>query len=125
MMIPCVKITDHEDEKGKVNWQAYRVAQRENGELCTKCGSYILFGAGHPNACGQCRSFETESDEVLHDSLIRCPHCGHLDNTEELEPGDEVGVACGHCDESYEVQVRIHFSYMSPPLSRKRSKECR
>ncbi len=112
-----VKLEDHRKD-GVVDWQAYRNAQRSNGEVCTRCNKYIAFGAqGYARQCQDCQSLVGVGGEVTHESLIRCPKCGECwDPTEcETYPTDgEIAVSCGECGHDFEVQCCIDWTWTSP-----------
>jgi len=103
---------------GNYDWTAYRAAQKANGEICTDCGAYTVWGKGHPDRCGDCKRLE-EPGETTHHSLIRCPKCGHQMEIGSCELGElyEDGshdVSCQNCDHDFEVSTQISFSFTSP-----------
>ena len=121
-----IKMRDYEGPNGRVDWESYRKAQKNAGELCSCCGSYILElgrpSPSGPRECGDCQDMTSDPDEVHHADLLRCPACGsrfRVDSEMGLyEAGfcDEPGsVYCPDCEHDFEVKVRVTFEYTSPP----------
>lgn len=116
-----VKLDDHKLADGNIDWSAYRLAQKANGEICTKCGGYVsIFGGnGHPDQCHDCKSLTESSEEVSHHDIIRCPACGHEMNVSDFEDGrlygdGEHNVSCDECDHDFEVSTSVSYTFTSP-----------
>ena len=109
-------------QDGDYDWIAYRNAQKNNGEICTSCGAFIvrLFkDTGHPDRCESCKAIDTNKEEVTHDSFIRCPACGETMNVMDMECGDlyqdgEHGVCCNSCEQEFEIITNVSYSFKSP-----------
>ena len=121
MMI--VKIRDFEKEDGSVDWDAYHKAEVANGDRCMTCGGFTFNSILHddcgPSECNSCKSMASDDDEVSHDSMVRCPHCGKTIRVDDLDEYDiyrEGGfeLDCVECDEEFTVQVQVSYSYTSP-----------
>jgi hypothetical protein len=113
-------ISDHKLADGTLNWESYRLAQKANGEICSKCGGYtsIFGGKGHPDQCPSCKSMD-EPSEATHHSTIRCPACGHQMDVRDMERGElyedgEHDVTCNECEHEFEVSTSVSFSFESP-----------
>ena len=120
--VPRVSMDDHRDADGNLDWDSYSKAEIENGQKCWKCGKPLIFPKGHQDWCYQCKSgAEKPKEELMHDSLIRCPKCGlSFDprNTEQyrlFEEGEHE-VWCEHCDHTFEVSTLVIYSFTSPPM---------
>ncbi len=103
-----------------MNWEAYRTAQVEAGEVCRECGAYIVFSKGKPSLCIPCNTLHTDKGEVMHSQRARCPHCTHMFT---IESGDsdiygegEHEVTCPKCEGEFTVQTAVSYSFTSPPL---------
>ena len=58
---------------------------------------------------------------MAYDSVIICPHCGHLDGDDRYYgEGFYEGLTCGRCGEEYHVGVYVSVSYETfvPPTPR-------
>ena len=115
-----VKMEDHEKD-GHVNWESYKKAQVDNGEMCSRCGSYIYINAdGYKRECMQCKHI-AESDRLNHDRLIRCPSCLHTwspygyDDYEILEDGEH-DISCPKCDKEFYISTHVSFTFDSPEI---------
>lgn len=113
-----VSMKDHEDEKGNLNWETYRAAQKQEGEVCMTCGAYLVIGKGHPQNCLQCSDAE-KPDELRHDKFLRCPLCGETWNPSDAEDYEvyedgEHDVTCQHCDFEFRVQTHVSWTFTSP-----------
>ena len=42
-----IQFEDFRQEDGNTNWDAYRKAQVDAGEICHKCGNYLCPAHGH------------------------------------------------------------------------------
>jgi hypothetical protein len=120
-MSSLTSLTDFKKPDGNVDWKAYDAAQVANGEKCYRCGGIAsLFGRGHRSLCGQCEELDSDRSEVLHDSLVRCPHCRHAWNVYEgdnyaLLKEDTHQVTCPECEREFEVETRVSYSFTSRP----------
>ena len=117
-----ISMDDYRDATGRTDWKAYKAAQVAEGEVCRKCGRYIIsiiHGAlGGPNQCGECKSLD-DTGEVDHHSWIRCPKCGDTWNPAEHEQYDVMGdgeheVSCGSCGCDFSVSTFIEYTFTSP-----------
>jgi DNA-directed RNA polymerase subunit RPC12/RpoP len=111
---------DHRRPDGGVDWDSYRAAQRRNGERCIDCGGSILFGSGHPEKCGDCKSVD-EPGELRHDRFIRCPYCGNKERVADTEQyhlyeEGEHEVVCSECDKDFEITTLVSFRFTSPAM---------
>jgi hypothetical protein len=122
-----ISFTDFKDEKGNIDWNAYRKAQVDEGDSCDKCGSYIFFGKGYRQTCASCRALATNTGEVHHKYFIRCPKCDHLEDVRDdyytLFAEGEHEVFCSLCDHKYEISTHIEFEFKSPPRIPKEPEE--
>jgi hypothetical protein len=99
-----ITFTDFEDEKGKVDWNAYHKARNEAGETCYKCHCYIvsLDNPGYKRLCGECKKID-EDEKLFHSVYIRCPKCReifdtHISEDYELYSDGEHNIICCMCD---------------------------
>lgn len=121
-MMDASKYTKFNDYKvdGNIDWTAYRKAQTENGEICSKCRSHITFAKGHETACRDCDKLENDDGEVWSDNYIRCPKCSvtwqpyEREHYELLEDGSH-DVTCQNCDHDFTVSTSISWTFNSPP----------
>jgi len=119
-------INDYKLPDGGINWRAYREAEIACGDRCCLCQVYVTFGdtLGGPRLCHSCKSLEATVGEVSHDSHIRCPSCGHIeditqwdcDSAEEKYEEGTHAVTCSRCEFEYEIETHVSYSYSSPPL---------
>lgn len=120
-MTKPIKMDDHEDAEGHIDFNAYRKAQVANGERCQTCGSYvaILDPSGSPTECASCKDFHG-IEEVDHSSCLRCPQCGgawdpyDAENYEVLSE-EEHEVSCPTCDYEFTVSTLVSYTFTSPP----------
>ena len=111
---------DFVTSEGCVDWVAYNKACVAAGESCYTCGSFILFAAGCPSQCFDCKKLASEEHEVTHDSMIRCPHCRHQRSVD----GDDYAlysegshdVFCNNCNKRFSVEVQVYFKFTSPAM---------
>jgi hypothetical protein len=99
-----IRIADHIGPDGRVDWDAYRAAQRANGDRCFVCGAMILFGPGHLDRCNACKALDEDRDEVT----VREEYDLFQDGTHEL--------ACDECGHEFEVTTDVSYSFRSPEL---------
>ena len=115
-----ISIKNYTKEDGTVDWKAFKTAQIEAGEICLKCGAFILFDAGYPQLCIACQKFEKD-DEVRHEIFVRCPYCRDTfdptdsDYYELLSDGEHI-VSCPDCEKEYEISTAISWLFTSPPM---------
>lgn len=110
-----IRMRDFEDSSGKLDWDAYHKAQEMNGERCLTCHGYIVFGPGYAQDCNSCKSLKNGDEDVSHNDLLRCPHCGkledvHNDHYDLFEEGEHQ-FRCYECDKNYLVQTRVSYSF--------------
>ena len=120
-MIPqtIVRIADHQDEDGRIDWQSYREAKVRNGEDCQRCGQPIIPQAKARSDCFDCRRSLTEDGEVEHDQLIRCPSCRSMfkpDWEDDVWDGGTCEISCRDCDHDFEVESHVSVSFTSPRM---------
>ena len=113
-------IKDYKDSEGNLDWNAYQNAKKANGEICTRCGTYILWGKGYPQECHDCKDAKNEK-ELRHDKFIRCPQCRHLWDPFECEmyevlTDDNHDVCCVECDYHFTMTTYVSYSFTSPAL---------
>ena len=112
--MPYTNMEDFKKADGFTDWAAYEKAKRKNGESCTDCGKYLIFGVvGFPRLCGACTAL-IGRNEVEHHSMIRCPGCGHSWRVEDLYQEGEHDVTCQICDCEFQVTTKVSFSFVSP-----------
>ena len=68
-----VEIKDFADDRGHINWPAFRQARRDAGEECEHCGGTIAKPNGEPTICWNCRMLDP--NVVVTDWSTRCPEC--------------------------------------------------
>jgi uncharacterized C2H2 Zn-finger protein len=119
--VGMTNLSDFKLPDGGYDWDAYHKAQRANGDICFKCGSYILYASGHLDMCNGCKDFGDDDGEVTHDSFIRCPKCRHSvsvsdsENYELYEDGEHA-VSCTSCDHDFTVSTNISYTFTSPAM---------
>lgn len=114
-------INDFIDDKNHVNWAAYKAAQRSAGDICQRCGGFILFPTGSLTTCPSCIQLNTSSGSVDNETYIRCPKCKstiHVYNSEmyDLYNEGEHEVSCDVCDATFVVSTRVTYTFESPEL---------
>jgi len=121
-----IRIKDHEDESGRVDWEAYRKAQVENGENCYRCGHFIFPGTGMRELCHVCQRLDKDNDAVESEEMVRCPHCGHqrrVDWEDAISEEGEHSLYCESCEKDFEISTRIEYYFTSPPLDKTKEEE--
>jgi hypothetical protein len=118
------RFEDHEGPDGKLNWKSYHDSQKRNGEVCSRCGKYILFPKGYPEQCPDCHSLSKSKQEVYHSSLVRCPKClTEIDAFDLCSYGiheeGEHEVSCPGCDANFVVNTTISYKFESPAIEEK------
>ena len=115
-----VSISSYKDEKGEIDWKAYRQAQIDQGDKCYKCETYISFGKGYRSLCHECMSLNNK-EETSHSSYIRCPKCKTTweprdsDDFEFYTDGDHE-VTCSECDHEFQITTYVSYTFHSPEL---------
>lgn len=115
-----IKTKDHEDERGRLNFESYYEAQKNNGERCFRCNTYIVAASGRISECLDCKTLATDADEIWHPSLARCPSCKHIQQPYEYGPSDSAigmeadNLTCEKCGHKYLIGIRTSFEYQSP-----------
>lgn len=112
---------DFYNEKGEIDWKAYRATQTANGERCYKCGSGIILHKGYRTLCGDCSEFIANNGETDHHNSVRCPKCRnemkvHESELYELYEEGEHKICCQSCDFEFEVSTRIEYTFRSPEI---------
>jgi DNA-directed RNA polymerase subunit RPC12/RpoP len=110
---------------GWVDYPKYNAAYQEDranriakGDLCSGCGSPVMYGCGHPQKCRGCMSLDIP-DRLFHDQKIRCPDCGYhwrvsdSSNFELLKEGSH-DVTCPDCGGHFEIHTYVTHSFLSP-----------
>lgn len=116
-----VKIDDYEGPNGTVDWQAYRKASIENGEKCRDCGAFIMSPSGHPSWCYDCNDARSNTGEINHNRMVRCPACRYMwapgeHDDYELLSDEEHEVNCYECNHEFTITTNVSYSFDSPPL---------
>jgi len=121
-----IKMEDHEDEHGKLDWKAYGAAQVANGDICSRCRSYVTaLGVGHPRECYDCQALD-KPEEVTHNDTVRCPDCGYTwgahggDDYDHLGDGEH-NMMCPDCDHEFEISTSVSWSFTSPARLEKKT----
>jgi len=108
------------DHDAKVKSSLEYAQQVAAGERCEECGQFVYpQQSGRPRKCYGCRMLAYSTEEVAHDSRLRCPHCRGRFDVDELETGLFEGrhsVHCVHCERDFEVYTSVRFNYLSPKL---------
>lgn len=122
-MADAIRDEDFTRPDGTIDWAAASKARRANGETCSKCRSFITCWnpPGHEQICYSCRDLRDDADEVTHDDFIRCPKCGHEEDTGELDcdsgyifsDGDH-DWACSECGHVFLISTDVSYSFTSP-----------
>lgn len=119
-----VSINDFKDDKGDVDWKAYRKAQIEHGDKCYKCETYITFNRGNTRSlCHECQSLLSK-DETSHSSYIRCPSCSATWEPSDCEDFDcyndgDHDVECPECDHKFKISTCVSYTFISPEMIEK------
>lgn len=116
--------TDFErsDGTGTIDWAMYNQARVEAGEVCCKCGGYIILGGGPgPAQCRECEGLSRDSGEASHPRRVRCPKCAHIWNPFDHESyhvyeEGEHELDCPQCGHSVEISTTVRYSLRSPAL---------
>ena len=119
---PCVKMDDYAvatKSGSSWDWAAYNAAKVANGEKCTCCGAFMFNHHGSPQQCTDCNSMKDDTEELTHDTFIRCPKCGDHWSPQASEDYEVFGdgehdVCCGNCDHDFEVSTMVSYSFTSP-----------
>lgn len=116
---PIVNMSDYRDEHGQLDWDAYKKAERNNGESCTKCSALIYPPKGYPAKCHECSKLQSDAGEVEHKSNIRCPACGYhwspwdSDHYALFADGEHT-VGCHDCGHEFTITTYVSYSFKSP-----------
>ena len=112
-----VEIKDFADDRGHINWPAFRQARRDAGEECEHCGGTIAKPNGEPTICWNCRMLDP--NVVVTDWSTRCPECDTIAAVADprLYQMGNHSVTCGYCKYVYEVTTRVTYSFESPALN--------
>lgn len=119
--VKFIALSDYKKENGEYDWEAYRKAQVENGDLCHECGgtARILGGPGHPVLCSPCERMRGQpASEIDHAKRIRCPKCGNIEEVDfemNIWEAGEHDVHCSACDHKYVIETEVSYSFVSPP----------
>ena len=124
-----VSYADFERPDGSIDWARFyaeaaaaRALDVNDGVYCAHCGAYMVSGRGYPQTCLSCRTLASESEEVSHETFIRCPNCGnecgyHKANVSGrhglLEAGDH-DVICNECRHRFTVHTSVSYRFTSP-----------
>lgn len=116
-----VRLDDHRDADGELNWHAFNRAQVAAGEVCYECGRYNpLAGKGYRAKCPSCEDLDQPA-EASHHSYIRCPRCGENwdprrtdDHHVYRDEDDGHDICCQHCDYEFQIQTRVDYTFTSP-----------
>ncbi len=115
-----IDINNYNKEDGGTDWEAYRKAEIEDGEVCSNCQSFIGLGKGEKRLCYSCGQIN-KGGSLNHEKLLRCPKCKYTwdaSDTDEYElfSEGEHGTYCGECDFEFEIQTRVEYNFESPEL---------
>ena len=109
------KFADYKKADGSIDWSAYKKAQLDNGEICSSCRGYITsVGTGKHQHCFACKELRAGVEDASHNTLLRCPHCRHLEFVDYERGLHEEGshsVSCSECDSDYNVETRVTYSF--------------
>ena len=118
-----INFEDYKKEDGSIDWKRYDEAKVLNGQKCYKCGSYIssVSNSGFKSLCYECKNLETNTEEVNHSNLIRCPSCRYSWDLLETSDYDfytdgEHNVECPECEFEFEIVTHVSYSFDSPEL---------
>jgi DNA-directed RNA polymerase subunit RPC12/RpoP len=116
-----LSINDFLDENLRVNWSAYRQAQRDAGETCSRCDGRILVNNGSPTVCYNCRLLG--SDQVSSNQFIRCPYCSHQFNAWSDDEFSDLwtqgfhSTFCTECNCEFEFETKVMHVFVSPRIN--------
>lgn len=108
---------------GTTDWEAYREAQIQAGEICCKCGRYLVFHkTGQITMCSSCKSIQESKESIQHDTYIRCPKCGNSYEALEFSEFDifeegEHDVDCPSCGYFFIVETAVSYNFTSPAVA--------
>lgn len=114
---------DFRDDKGNVDWAAYRSTRVSIGEECMHCSKLIhlegIDAPGHPESCRDCKNMIVDQGEVSHGDYIRCPACGnritvHDGDSYELLSDGEHEVMCNECEFEFAITTDVTYIFTSP-----------
>jgi len=117
-------MNDYKDEKGLVNWTAYRQAQIANGEICSRCRGYVGYSYNRQpfrTECSECKELRGTDEIYTNEKGIRCPNCRHIiDPTHDCDmdvykDGTHT-VTCDGCEHEFEVTTTVTYSWSSPQV---------
>jgi len=104
------------------DWGAYREAQVKAGEICCKCGRYLVFNkTGCQTICNSCVAVQDSKETVRHDKYIRCPKCNTTFEAQIFldfdiyEEGDH-DVDCPECGYFFIVETSVTYTFASPAV---------
>jgi uncharacterized C2H2 Zn-finger protein len=129
-MADAINDEDFSGPDGKINHSAANKARITNGETCQKCGGYVTcLPSGTLTLCYSCRQLADDPGEVTHDAFIRCPKCGHEEDTSQLDSDSgyifeagETDWACSECGHVFTVSTDVSYSFTSPEMLAKAEK---
>lgn len=112
-----VKLDDFKNVDGTYDFDAYHEAQKENGEICRRCGKFLILEGVNSGICRSCERTDIDKGEVRHETFIRCPYCWELfcPENEECEEGEHK-IDCPKCGKYFEYEVRVDYTFISPPV---------
>lgn len=110
---------------GQYDWPAYNEARKledealkAKGQLCSQCGSYIVWSKGYPQRCHDCKALD-QREELRHPCSVRCPKCGNNWNVGDNDDYDlfeegEHEVNCGECGHDFSIGTSVSYTFTSP-----------
>jgi len=128
-----IRLVDFEDDKGRCDWEAYRKAQIEAGDICSVCQEYAFVVArcevyNGPFVCNGCDALDRDPGEVVHGHFLRCPHCKkQIDVVSMFYRDPEYGkclmdgehdLSCPGCGKDFSFETSCSYSFKSPPLEK-------
>ncbi len=118
-----INIDDYEKPDGSIDWEKYRKAQLDNGEICSKCSSYIVWrSTDGPSLCYECKQINKDLEEFSHSRFIICPFCkksvdpSEIDHPSVAYEDGHHAFTCLDCEKEFEVETSVSFYYTSRKL---------
>lgn len=120
-------ISEFKGEDGRIDWKAFEEYEISCGYRCYECKSYA--GVSHTERrrrCYECNLMHGDKkEEVVHEKLMRCPHCAHVQPVDSESVDlyrEEANQHCQECEEGFTVGVEVKLSYRSYPVENNNTK---